>query len=107
MTYEQEEELKRIRREMEVYDKAISVFDINKHGFLSKSDREKAQETVKTCRFGYFLECLKKDNKNHVRLNTKGFFGGQTIEVDSEFVDMCLEYFKKKRKALDDKFAAL
>lgn len=107
MTYEQEKELKRIRREMEVYDKAIFVFDINKHGFLSKSDREKAKETVKTCRFGYFLECLKKDNKNHVGLNAKGFFGGQTIEVDSEFVDMCLEYFKKKRKALDDEFAAL
>ena len=28
MTYEQEEELKRIRKEMEIYDKAISVFDI-------------------------------------------------------------------------------
>ena len=107
MTYEKEQELKRIRNEIEIYDKAISVFDINKHGFLSKSDREKAQETIKKSRCGYFLECLKKDDKNHVRLNTKGFFGGQTIEVDSEFVDMCLEYFKKKRKALDDEFAAL
>ena len=107
MTYEQEEELKRIRKEMEIYDKAISVFDINKYGFLSKSDREKAQETIKKNRFSYFLECLKKDDKNHVRLNAKGFFGGQSIEVDNEFVEMCLEYFKKKRKALDDEFAAL
>ena len=107
MTYEQEEELKRIRKEMEIYDKAISVFDINKHEFLSKSDREKAQEAIKKNRFAYFLECLKKDDKNHVRLNTKGFFGGQTIEVDNEFVEMCLEHFKKKRKALDDEFAAL
>ena len=107
MTNEQEEELKRIRREMEIYDKAISVFDINKHGFLSKSDREKAQETIKKSRFGYFLECLKKDDKNHVRLNTKGFFGGQTIEVDSEFVEMCLEHFKKKRDALEEEYKSL
>ena len=107
MTHEQEKELKRIRSEMEVYDKAISVFHINKHGFLSKFDREKAQETIKKNRFAYFLECLKKNDKNHVRLNTKGFFGGQTIEVDSEFVEMCLEHFKAKRKALDDEFAAL
>ena len=107
MTYKQEEELKRIREEMAIYDKAISVFDINRHGFLSKSDREKAQETVKTNRFAYFLECLKKDNKNHVRLNVKGFFGGQTIEVDQDFVDMCLEYFKKKRKELDTAYEVL
>lgn len=107
MTYEQEKELNRIKEEMEVYDKAISVFDINKHNFLSSFDKEKAKEKVKKCRFGYFLECLKKDNKNHVRLNVKGFFGGETVEVDSEFVDMCLEYFKKKRKALDDEYTAL
>ena len=107
MIYEQEEELKRIRKEMEIYDKAISVFDINQHRFSSRSDREKAQENIKKNRFGYLLECLKKDDKNQVRLNSRGFFGGQTIEVDSEFVDMCLEYFKKKRKALDDEFAAL
>ena len=107
MTYEQEEELKRIRKEMEIYDKAISVFDINKHGFLSKSDRENAQETIKKNRFGYFLECLKKDNKNHVSLNPKGFFGGHTIEVDNEFVEMCLEYFKKKRDALEEEYKSL
>lgn len=107
MTYEQEEELNRIRKEMEVYDKAISVFDINQHRFSSRTDREKAQENIKKNRFSYLLECLRINDKNHVRLNARGFFGGQTIEVDSEFVDMCLEYFKKKRKALDDEFAAL
>ena len=47
MTHEQEEKLKRISEEMIIYDKAISVFDINRHGFLSKSDREKAQKTIK------------------------------------------------------------
>lgn len=107
MTYEQEEELKRIRKEMEVYDKAISVFDLSQHRFSSRSDKENAQENVKKNKFGYLLECLKKDDKNHVRLNPIGFFGGQTIEVDSEFVDMCLKYFKEKRKSLDDEFAAL
>ena len=107
MTYEQEEELKRIRKEMEIYDKAISVFDINRHVFLSKSDKEKAQETVKNSRFGCLLECLKKDNKNHVRLNAKGFFGVQTIEVDNEFVEMCLEHFKKKRDVLEEEYKSL
>lgn len=107
MTYEQEKELNRIKEEMEIYDKAISVFDINKHNFLSNSDKENAKENIKNHRFGYFLECFKKNDKNHVRLNSKGFFGGQTIEVDNEFVDMCLEYFKKKRKALDNEYAAL
>lgn len=107
MTYEQEEKLKRIREEMNIYDKAISVFDINKHGFSSKSDREKAQETIKKKKFAYLLECMKINNKNHVRLNAKGFFGGQTVEVDQEFVDMCLEYFKKKRKELDAAYEAL
>ena len=107
MTHEQEEKLKRIREEMNIYDKAISVFDINRHGFLSKSDREKAQETIKKNRFAYFLECMRIKDSNHVRLNTKGFFGGQTVEVDQEFVDMCLEYFKKKRKELDAAYEAL
>lgn len=107
MTHEQEEELKRIREKMDIYDKAISVFDINRHGFLSESDREKAQETIKKKRFAYLLECLKINDSNHVKLNTKGFFGGQTIEADQEFVDMCLEYFKKKRKELDAAYEAL
>lgn len=107
MTYEQEKELERIKREMEVYDNAISVFDINRHVFSDRSDREKALENAKKFRFGYLLECFKKDNKNHVRLNAIGFFGGQTIAVDSEFVDMCLDYFKKKRMALEDEFKAL
>lgn len=107
MTYEQEKELNRIKEEMEIYDKAISAFDINKHNFLSRSDKEKAKENVKKLRFPYYLNCLKKDNKNHVRLNVKGFFGGETVEVDNEFVDMCLEYFKMKRKALDDEYTAL
>ena len=107
MTHEQEEKLKRIREEMNIYDKAISVFDINRHGFLSKSDREKAQETIKKNRFAYLLECMRIKDSNHVRLNTKGFFGGQTVEVDQEFVDMCLEYFKKKRKELDAAYEAL
>ena len=107
MTHEQEEKLKRIREEMIIYDKAISVFDINRHGFLSKSDREKAQETIKKNRFAYFLECMRIKDSNHVRLTPKGFFGGQTVEVDQEFVDMCLEYFKKKRKELDAAYEAL
>ena len=107
MTREKEEQLKRIRKEMDNYDKAISTFDINRHGFLSESDREKAQETIKKNRFAYILECMKIKDSNHVRLNTKGFFGGQTVEVDQEFVDMCLEYFKKKRKELDAVYEAL
>lgn len=107
MTYEQEKELNRIKREMEVYDKAISVFDINKHRFSSNSDKDKAKENIKKHRFGYFLECFKKNDKNHMRLNPKGFFGGDSVEVDSEFVDMCLGYFKKKRKLLDDEYAKL
>lgn len=107
MTYEQEKELNRIKKEMEMYDKAISVFDINERNFLSNSDKDRATKNVKKYRFGYFLDCLKKDDKNHIRLNPKGFFGGETIEVDDEFVNMCLEYFKKKRKALDDEYAAL
>lgn len=107
MTQEQERELNRIKEEMEIYDKAISAFDINKHRFLSSSDKEKAKENIKKLRFPYYLDCLKKNNKNNLCLNTKGFFGGQTIEVDNEFVNICLEYFKKKRKALDDEYAAL
>lgn len=107
MTQEQERELNRIKEEMEIYDKAISVFDINKHGFLSSSDKEKAKENIKKYRFGYFIECFKNNNRNHIKLNAKGFFGGESIEVDSEFVNMCLEYFKKKRKSLDDEYAAL
>ena len=47
MTKEQVEKLEEIKKDMEIYDKAISVFDINKHGFLSKSDREKTQEIIK------------------------------------------------------------
>ena len=107
MTHEQEEKLKRIRGEMDNYDKAISTFDINRCGFLSKADREKAQETIKRNRFAYLLECLTIKGANHVRLNIKGFFGGQTIEVDQEFVDMCLEYFKKKRKELEIEYEKL
>lgn len=107
MTYEQEKELSRIKKEMEIYDIAISAFNINERNFLSNSDKNKAMENVRKYRFGYFLDCLKKDDKNHVRLNPKGFFGGTTIEVDDEFVDMCLEYFRKKRKILDEEYAAL
>lgn len=107
MTKEQVEKLEEIKKDMEIYDKAISVFDIKKHGFLSKSDREKTQEIIKKKRFAYLLECLRKDNQNHVRLNVKGYFGGQTIEVDQEFVDMCLSYFKNKREKLEKEFEAL
>lgn len=107
MTKEQVEKLEEIKKDMEIYDKAISVFDINKHGFLSKSDREKAQETIKKNRFAYLLECMRIKDSNHVRLNTKGFFGGQTVEVDQEFVDMCLSYFKNKREKLEKEFEAL
>ena len=107
MTHEIEMKLEQLKKEREVYEKAISVFDINRHPFLSRTDREKAEENIKRNRFGYFLECLKKDNKNHVRLNAKGFFGGQTIEVDSEFVEMCLEYFKRKQKEVEEEYLKL
>ena len=107
MTYEQEKELNRIKNEMKIYDTAISIFDINKHVFPSKNDRETALENIKKKKFGYFLECFKKNDKNHVRLDPKGFFGGESVEVDSEFVDMCLEYFKKKRKVLDEEYEKL
>ena len=89
------------------YKKRTGKGYINRHRFLSKADREKAQETIKKNRFAYFLECMRIKDSNHVRLNTKGFFGGQTVEVDQEFVDMCLEYFKKKRKELDAAYKAL
>ena len=59
MTKEQVEKLEEIKKDMEIYDKAISVFDINKHGFLSEWEREDAQETIKKKRFAYLLECLR------------------------------------------------
>lgn len=106
MTKEQVEKLEEIKKDMEIYDRAISVFDINKH-FTSILDRYEAKAKANKFRFGYFLECLRKGNKNCVRLNVKGYFGGQSIEVDQEFVDMCLSYFKKKREELEKEFEAL
>ena len=106
MTKEQVEKLEEIKKDMEIYDRAISVFDINKH-YTNIFERDKAKERANEFKFGYFLECLRKENKNHVRLNAKGYFGGQTIEVDQEFVDMCLSYFKNKREKLEKEFEAL
>lgn len=107
MTHEKEMKLEQIKKEREVYEKAISVFDINRHFFLCMEDRKKANENIKKNRFGFFLDCLKIGNENHVRLHAKGFFGGETVEVDSEFVEMCLEYFKRKKKELDEEYANL
>lgn len=107
MTPEKEKELNRIRSEMEVYDRAIAVFDYKTYRWGHKTDKELADNSIKTKRFAFLLECFKKDEKPHVRLNVKGFFGGDTISVDQEFVDMCLEYFKKKRKELDEAYEKL
>lgn len=96
MTCEQEEKLYDIKKRMEVYDEAIKIFSFNKD-FASK---------VKE-RFSCYLECLKVGNKNAIKLYPKGYFGNTSIEVDQEFIDMCLEYFKKKRKELDDMYEQL
>ena len=106
MTKEQVEELKKIQEEIEKYDKAIRVFDINKHKFLSECDKKEAIEKTKNP-FGFLLECFNRNGENQVRLNPKGFFGGESVEVEAEFVDMCLEYFIKKRAECDKRFEAL
>lgn len=106
MTKEQVKELEKIQVEMEKYDKAIRVFDINKHIFAGRTGKERAIEESKKP-FGFILECFKHEHTNKVRLQPKGFFGGESVEVDAEFVEMCLEYFRKKKAECEKRFEEL
>ena len=106
MTKEQVKELEKIQAEMGKYDKAIRVFDINKHHFTDVNSKKRAIEKTKQP-FGFILECFKHKDENHVLLQAKGFFGGESVEVDAEFVDMCLEYFRKKKAECEKRFEEL
>ena len=106
MTKEKMEKAGKIQNEIEKYERAINVFDINKHMFSINSDKVKAIENSKKP-FGFILRCFKNENKNKVQLSPKGFFGGDSIEVDSEFVEMCLEYFKNKKAECEKRFQEL
>lgn len=108
MTHEQVEELKKIQEEMELYDKGIRVFDID-HFILPSYVHGIREEWISEIKkpFRFVLRCFKNEGKNCVQLKPEGFQSTEMIPVDIEFVEMCLEYFKKKRAEVDKRFEEL
>ena len=96
MTIDKLEEAKELQYEIEKLKESVDFFDYENHRYLCRLDKEKSDNTIKNNRFPFFLSGLFKDNKNMAQLNVRGFFGGKTIECDTEFIEMCHSYFKNK-----------
>lgn len=98
MTREQEKELYRIKAAMEKYDKAILTFGEMKQMVETTTAKEQRVN-------GYMVKDM--EFPCYVKLDFLDFNNGRFVGVDREFIDMCLEYFTKKRKSLDDEYDAL
>lgn len=107
MNIETLEKAKELQEEIEILEESVDFFDYDKHSFISRTDREKANETRKNLKFPFILEGIFKNSKNNARLNVKGFFGGKTIECDEEFVKMCHQYFKGRLQEKNEEFKNL
>ena len=96
MTIDKLEEAKELHSEIEKLKESADFFDYENHRYLCKSDKERSVDKIKNNKFPFFISGFFKDNKNMAQLNVKGFFGGKTIECDTEFIEMCHSYFKNK-----------
>lgn len=108
MTYEKVEELKKIQEEMEFYNDAIKVFDIDYYeqpSYQPGSRSELIHELRKPFRF--ILRCFKYEGRDCVELKPKGFGSSKALHVDMEFVEMCHEYFEKKLAEAQKRFEEL
>ena len=75
--------------------------------YLCRADKEKADNTIKCEKFPFLLRGIFEKNKNRAGLNVRGFFGGKTIECDTEFIEMCHSYFEKKLEEKKKEFEQL
>lgn len=90
MNAEQLEKAKAIEEDIKKTQKCVDMFKPEGHDTPHREDFKKRWST------GQLLMELVKPNK--VKITPKGYFGGGYIEVDKEFVDMCLSHFKEKLK---------
>lgn len=91
MTEKEIEKVIKIKEEIEDLRKCVEFFVPENGEYVSRNDKEKAIERIKSGAKLLFHGFGKK-----VQLNAPGFFGGKAIEVDMDFVNYCREYFENK-----------
>lgn len=91
MTEKEIEKAMKIKEEIDELRKYVEFFIPENEEYVSRSDKEKALERIKS---GAKLLFHGFDKK--VQINAPGFFGGRTIEVDMDFVNYCRKYFENK-----------
>ena len=91
MTKSEFEKIGELNKDLKKYQECKEYFEpINRY---SKSEIDKAYKH----RFPFNLISFKKNNTTALfHIDIKGWVGGQSIDVDKEFIDYCRAYFENK-----------
>ena len=96
MTKSEFEKVNELKEEVKKYEECKMYFEPQHRN--SKSDIDKV---CKRYKFPFRIFFKRKDeNTIECRLNLKEWIGGNSIEVDEQFLEYCRAYFENKVKSL-------